>query len=75
MYCTCGLLTLTLQFGAKIFQLGRAVIRDWRVQSISSSVGVRVFVILFWGLFIAGKNRELRVKRTANRTASGENCE
>jgi len=28
MYYTGGLLTLALQFGAKIFQLGRAAIRD-----------------------------------------------
>jgi len=32
VYCTSGLLTLTLQFEAKIFQLGRATIRDWWVR-------------------------------------------
>jgi len=37
MYCIGGLLTLTLQFGAKIFQLGRTAIKDWQVQAISSS--------------------------------------
>jgi len=31
------IINVKFQFGTKIFQLGRAAIRDWRVQAISSS--------------------------------------